>query len=407
MPLRRIVTICTALLAASLALAQEPEPLRIGLVQPMSGPLAAYGQETQPAIEALVRRINREGGIKSLGGAKIELILADDASQPARSATEVRRLIGDGRISVLAGGSITPQALAVGPVLDEHKVPMLSFFSGSSRSPYLFSLGLPYDRGYAENMVAFIRDLAARPGFSVKRVVTASSNYEAGQQITRFLTEKLKAAGFEVVGDVPLDTKATDFTPALLRIRSLKPDVVVGLQTQREILGLYRGRFDLQYFDPVFVSNLGVADPSIWKDLGDAIATKTLLDASFGLALYAPTLKASSGSTLPRDIAADIGAKGGLGHFAIAAMQGSLVIKEAAERSASRDPARLHQAIASTALPFGHPGMILPREKGLSFAEDRLPVDSTTLIIQWNAERQLEAVFPPAFATAEPRKPRR
>ena len=406
MSIRRFVTICLAILAGPAAIAQEPEPFRIGLIQPMSGPLAAYGQETQPAIEALVRRINREGGIKALGGAKIELILADDASQPARSATEVRRLIGDGKIAILAGGSITPQALAVGPILDEHRMPMLSFFSGTSRSPHLFSLGLPYDRGYAENMVAFIADLATKPGFSTRRVVTASSNYEAGQQVTRFLVEKLKARGFEVVGDVPLDTKATDLTPALLRIRSLKPDVVVGLQTQREILGLYRSRFDLQYFEPVFVSNLGVADPSIWKDLGDAIATRALLDASFGLALYAPTLKAGSVSTLPRDVAADIGAKGGLGHFAIAAMQGILVIKEAAEASASRDPSRLREALAAIDLPYGHPGMILPREKGLSFAEDRLPADSSTLVIQWNAQRQLEAVFPSTFATAEPRKPK-
>uniref|UniRef100_UPI0013DC1E54 ABC transporter substrate-binding protein n=1 Tax=Serratia marcescens TaxID=615 RepID=UPI0013DC1E54 len=68
-------------------------------------------------------------------------------------------------------------------------------------------------------------------GAKTQRVVTASSNYEAGQQITGFLTAKLKARGFEVVGDVPLDTKAQDLGAAMLKIRSLRPDVVVGLQT--------------------------------------------------------------------------------------------------------------------------------------------------------------------------------
>lgn len=387
--------------------AQTPEPLRIGLVQPMSGPLAAYGQETQPALEALVRRINRDGGIRSLGGARIELVLADDAGQPSRAATEVRRLVTTERVTALAGGIITPEALAVGPALDEYKVPMVSFFSGLSRSPYLFSLGLPYDRGYADTMTAFIDDLKRKPGFATKRIVTSSSNYESGQQISRLLTEKLTARGYDVVGDVPLDTKATDLTSALLRIRSLKPDVVVGLQTQKELLGLHRARHDLQYLDAVFISNLGISDASIWKDLGEGIAEKTLLSSVFGLAVYAPGIKAEAIGHLPRDLAADLGLANGLGQFAIFAVQSLLAIKEAAEAAGSREPARLHAALAALDLPYGHPSMIMPRQGGLSFAEDRLAKDASTLVVQWAPGRVLDVVYPAAFASAEPRSSRR
>src|SRR5512140_3462008 len=60
--------------------------IRIGVVNSMSGGLAAYAQEGQPAFEYIVKKINAEGGIKSKGGAKIELVLADDTSQPARTA---------------------------------------------------------------------------------------------------------------------------------------------------------------------------------------------------------------------------------------------------------------------------------------------------------------------------------
>uniref|UniRef100_UPI001952DC9F hypothetical protein n=1 Tax=Klebsiella aerogenes TaxID=548 RepID=UPI001952DC9F len=73
---------------------------------------------------------------------------------------------------------ITHEALAVGPALDELKVPMISFVSGTSRSPYLFSFGLPYDRGYAETMVQFLEALRQDHGAKTQRVVTASSNYE-------------------------------------------------------------------------------------------------------------------------------------------------------------------------------------------------------------------------------------
>ena len=68
-------------------------PIRIGVINSMSGSYAAYAQEGDPAFRYVIDKINKEGGIKSMGGAKIELVLADDTSQPARCATEVRRLV--------------------------------------------------------------------------------------------------------------------------------------------------------------------------------------------------------------------------------------------------------------------------------------------------------------------------
>ncbi len=77
--------------------AAEPA-IRIGMVNSMSGGLAAYAQEGQPAFEYIIKKINAEGGIKSKGGARIELVLADDTSQPARTAAEARRLITEEKV---------------------------------------------------------------------------------------------------------------------------------------------------------------------------------------------------------------------------------------------------------------------------------------------------------------------
>ncbi|QCI63348.1 ABC transporter substrate-binding protein [Phreatobacter stygius] len=388
-------------LAAPLVKAQGPA-IRIGLIQPMSGPLSAYGQETQPVVEMIAGNINAAGGIKSLGGARLEIVLADNSGSPARAANEARRLVTQEKVAMLAGAIITHEALAVGPALDELKVPMISFVSGTSRSPYLFSFGLPYDRGYAESMVQFLEALRKDHGAKVQRVVTASSNYEAGQQITGFLTAKLKARGFELVGDVPLDTKAQDLGAAMLKIRSLRPDVVVGLQTQRELLLLQRARFDLQYFDGIFVSNLGISDPSVWTDLGPEIAAKVLTRNAFGLALYAPSLKidaltaiAAQAKQLPR-------LRHGLGQFSIFAAQALLVIKETLEKAASVDPQKLTEELGRLELPLGHPSMILPRAGGVAFAEDRLARDASTLIVQWDADKTLQVVHPAQFATRPP-----
>ena len=75
---------------AGRAYAQE-KTVKVGVIQPMSGNLSPYSQEGQPALEYIVKKINTEGGIKSMGGAKIQLVIADDASQPVRTASEARR----------------------------------------------------------------------------------------------------------------------------------------------------------------------------------------------------------------------------------------------------------------------------------------------------------------------------
>jgi ABC-type branched-subunit amino acid transport system substrate-binding protein len=83
--------------------------IRIGVINSMSGSLAAYAQEGQPAFEYIVKKINAEGGIKSKGGATIELLLADDTSQPARTAAEARRLITEEKVQMLTGTIPAPR----------------------------------------------------------------------------------------------------------------------------------------------------------------------------------------------------------------------------------------------------------------------------------------------------------
>jgi hypothetical protein len=187
----------------------------------MSGSLAAYAQEGQPALEYIVKKINAEGGIKSKDGAKIELVLADDTSQPARTAAEARRLITEEKVQLLTGTILSAQMLALTPVLDELKVPTLSVWAGGAASEYMYTLGYPYDRGYAQTIHDFVVSLRDDNKFKIKTAVMGYSNYEAGQQVNKFLTEKLKSSGIEIIGEAPLDTRAQDQTSAMVRIRSL------------------------------------------------------------------------------------------------------------------------------------------------------------------------------------------
>jgi hypothetical protein len=86
------------------------------------------------------------------------------------------------------------------------------------------------------------------------------SNYETGQSVNKALKESFEKLGYSIVAEIPLDSKATDFVPAMLNIRSAKPDAIVGLQIYPDILKLQRARFNLRYFEGVYVGNVGFSD---------------------------------------------------------------------------------------------------------------------------------------------------
>ena len=174
-------------------------PIKVGVINSMSGSYAAYAQEGDPAFRYVIDKINQSGGIKSLGGAKIELIFADDTSQPARCATEVRRLVTEEKVDLLTGSMLSSQMLAISPVLDELQTPCLSVWAGGSKSNWLYTLGYDYDRGYAKTMADFAIWLRDKNGFAIKTWSPCYSNYEAGQQVNKHLLKRMGDAGFKTL----------------------------------------------------------------------------------------------------------------------------------------------------------------------------------------------------------------
>jgi ABC-type branched-subunit amino acid transport system substrate-binding protein len=383
--------------------ANAAAPIKIGVINSMSGGLAAYAQEGQPAFEYIIKKINDEGGIKSKGGAKIELIQADDTSQPARTATEARRLITEEKVNLLTGTILSAQMRALTPVLDELKMPTLSVWAGGSHSNYMFTLGYPYDRGYAQTMHDFVVFLRDAEKFNIKTAVMGYSNYEAGQQVNKFLTEKLKASGISVIGEAPLDIRAQDQTSAMIRIRSLKPDVVVGLVTPRDGILLHQARYNLNYHGSIFCGGTGgYSDLSLWKDLGPEIGKAVLTKNLFGMTGFSPGAKIDSMQKVITELH-DTAKLTRIGQGAIQYAQAGRVLQQVLETSASLESDALLDAFKKVNIPFGDPNLYVAKPKGLQFAEDRLLKDGSAMFIQWTPEQQQQVIFPKEFAQTTPR----
>jgi len=377
--------------------------IRIGVVNSMSGGLAAYAQEGQPALEYIVKKINAEGGIKSKGGAKIELVQADDTSQPARTATEARRLITEEKVQLLTGTILSAQMLALTPVLDELKVPTLSIWAGGSQSNYMFTLGYPYDRGYAQSMHDFVVWLRDENNFNIKTAVMGYSNYEAGQQVNKFLTEKLKASSVEIIGEAALDMRAQDQTSAMVRIRSLKPDIVVGLVTPRDGILLHQARFNLNYHGSIFCGGTGgYSDLSLWKDLGPEIGKAVLTKNLFGMTGFSPGAKIDSMQKIIAELR-DVARLDKIGQGAIQYAQAARILQQVLETTASLENEALLDAFKKVNIPFGDPNLYVSKPKGLQFADDRLLKDGSAMFIQWTPEQEQQVIFPKEYAQTAPR----
>lgn len=387
------------------ASAQAPKSVRIGVLLPISGNLARYAAETQPTFKYMIDKINAEGGIKSMGGAKIELVIADDASTTAGAAAEARRLILNERVSLITGPMTTVEALAVAPVVEQLKVPALSYTGGESKSSYLFSTGFLYDRSHAHTLVSMISALASKDkGHPIKRVALLYSNYEAGQQIANFMEPLLKAKGFEVVGRVAVDRNAQDQSSAILRLRSLKPDVASGLLLAREGALLHQARYNLNYHETIFVGTAaGFDGQTLWTELGPQVAEAVLPRNLFAMSGYNEDLDIPAATKLLKELQANVPAKDPPGYYQVLAAQNARVIQRALEAAGSSQPQAIRDAMVKVVIPFGAPDLYMPKEGGIAFGPDNMLTDGSGVMLQWEPGGKRRTVWPPKFATTEAR----
>lgn len=115
---------------SSPALAQTKEPIRLGVIFPLSGTAAQAGASGMVGVKLAVKDIGESGGI---AGRPINMIVADDRLDTTQAVTEVKRLINQDHIEMLVGAAASQVALAVMPVVTEGKIPFVTFVGSSAR----------------------------------------------------------------------------------------------------------------------------------------------------------------------------------------------------------------------------------------------------------------------------------
>jgi branched-chain amino acid transport system substrate-binding protein len=108
----------------------EEKPLKVGVLSPLSGPIAAYGQDQVNGVNMAVEEINAAGGLL---GRKLTVQVEDDERRPEMAASLTQKLINDG-VDVIIGGMSSSSTMAGGPIADRAKVIMISPWSTNPKA---------------------------------------------------------------------------------------------------------------------------------------------------------------------------------------------------------------------------------------------------------------------------------
>ena len=233
-------------LAASIALAlglssvaQAQNTTRIGLSGAFTGPAALASEWEKWGVDLAVEEINAAGG---LNGKKLEIVQVDNRCNPTEGANSARKLVQD-KVSAIIGAHCSSATLAMMPIIQEAKIPMItgvssspriSELSGTGGNAFMFRIS-PDDLRMAQGMTEY---LGQKKLF--KNVVIIAEDSDFGRGGAAAFTPLAQKAGITVVSTDYAPQMTPDFTPLLTRVAQRKPDAIAVFMLGADSLNLYR-----------------------------------------------------------------------------------------------------------------------------------------------------------------------
>ncbi len=215
--------------------AQAAETVKIGLIDPFSGPIAAIGLEVIDNYRLAADAVNKRGGV--LGGRMIEIVPLDNAMKAEKTTQQVKKAV-DLSLRFIAQGVGSNHALNIIKTLNKHNKrnpdKAIVYFNHAAVTPAFTNelcsfWHFRFDADADMKISALVTQIGKNP--KVKKLYTLNQNYAYGKAVQAAVNKYLKerASHVELVGDdlmIPFG-KVQDFTPYVAKVASLKADAVI------------------------------------------------------------------------------------------------------------------------------------------------------------------------------------
>ncbi|MGE3246345.1 MAG: ABC transporter substrate-binding protein [Beijerinckiaceae bacterium] len=263
--MKPVLAVASLAIAATLGQpARAADPLKIGVLMPTSGVLAALGKEQ---INGMQIAVDEAGG--SVAGRKIELLVEDTEAKPQTGLTKARKLILSNKVDVLAGVVSSAVALALAPYLSRAKVPLVisnagtNLLSGDKCERYVVRAS--YSMAQTSQPIG---EWMAKKG--VKNVFILGSDYVAPREAVEAFKKAFTAGGGKIVGEIWTPFMRTqDYGPYLSQARAAKPDAIFAVYYGGEAI-LFMKQYDafgMKKDFPLY-SAIGLTPPILRKAQG-------------------------------------------------------------------------------------------------------------------------------------------
>jgi branched-chain amino acid transport system substrate-binding protein len=382
------------------ARAQQPAEVKVALIMPLSGAWARSGELSRKGADMAIDDINRDGGIKALGGAKLKLIVADCGDSPETAKTAAQRLLA--QHSDLVGGVgayVSSFTLAITEVTERGEVPWLTLAYADALTnrgfKYIFQTSPTADQQAAAAMPTILQLAQSTTGSKPTKMGIVMDNTPSPVSFTKNMRgPALEKLGLKLVVDETFTPPLSDAGPIVGRVRAARPDFLLFLPTNAPDIklilekltemGLTRARL------PVISNGGPMGSPDLLKIAGKNIMEGVMfIVANWGAKGLEDLINRFKQRTGEPWITQD--SISTYGHY--------WILKEALERASSTDRHKVNEMLHTMNLTDGAARFFAGGR--VKFAENGRREGAPLVIVQWQNGEPV-SVYPPETAFAKP-----
>jgi branched-chain amino acid transport system substrate-binding protein len=233
----------TGLVYAPALLRAQDSSVKLGVLHPVSGALSYSGQQGRLGATIAIEEVNAAGGIKALGGAKIEPVLGDAQSTPEGGNAEVEKMNSAG-VAAIVGGYASSICLTASQTAARYDLPYVvdagvadNIVTRGLKNTFRFGPGFGVIAKSALDNLVTINDQAGKPA---KTVMIVHEDSLFGSGLAKLLNAQLPERGFQVLETIPHPTPTRDFNNVALKIKAQNPDLVIPANYYNEYVLLAR-----------------------------------------------------------------------------------------------------------------------------------------------------------------------
>jgi branched-chain amino acid transport system substrate-binding protein len=361
------------------------EPVNIGALYPVTGSFAQIGQACVNAAKLAVEMVNEAGGVKSLGGTKLNLVLSDVQSDTTVTRTETDRLISGNKLSAIHGCYASALTLIASEVAERAKVPIIT---GSSTDmlnkgrQYTFT---PFARAsqFAKAQLQMSRLVSDKP-----KVAVVFENTAFGTSTSNGLREQAPGEGVEIVLFEPYSAGFADAGPLINKVKASGADMLFAVSYLNDLILIVRTVKQVGLKIGINGGSGGFVVPDFYKNVG------ALADGLQGVAHWNHDVDANA-----QKVNAEYKKRYGefLFEYGGGLVAQTFMLVDALERAKSADPQKVRDALAALDVSSGYAAMA-PGGK-VKFGPDGKNIYGHPVGVQWQ-KADLASVFPKDDARA-------